>query len=99
MIMVSFSLNSLLLAFVAATGIFASPAPGVQHTNTNSTELFARAGTPSDTGTHGGYYFTFWTDGGSDVTYTNLAGGRYTVTWDTGGNWFGGKGWNPGSAR
>ena len=33
------------------------------------------------------------------VTYTNLAGGTYSVRWGSGGNFVGGKGWNPGSAR
>lgn len=61
--------------------------------------LMERAGTPSSTGTHNGFYYSWWTDGGSDVTYTNGAGGQYSVNWKTGGNFVGGKGWNPGSAR
>jgi hypothetical protein len=32
-------------------------------------------------------------------SYTNQAGGRYTVTWQAGGNLVGGKGWNPGTGR
>nr|CDS82491.1 glycoside hydrolase family 11 enzyme [uncultured eukaryote] len=61
--------------------------------------LVARAGTPSSTGTHNGFYYSFWTDGAGDITYTNGAGGSYSVTWSGNGNWVGGKGWNPGSAR
>jgi endo-1,4-beta-xylanase len=60
--------------------------------------LSLRSGTPSSTGTSNGYYYSFWTDGGAAVTYTNGAGGEYSVTWGTGGNFVGGKGWNPGSA-
>jgi endo-1,4-beta-xylanase len=63
-----------------------------------SDELMSRS-TPSSTGTNNGYYYSFWTDGGADVTYTNGAGGSYSVTWGTGGNFVGGKGWNPGAAR
>jgi endo-1,4-beta-xylanase len=85
--MVSFTF--LLAASSAVAGVFASA---------NST-LFSRA-TPSSTGTNGGFYYSFWTDGTGAVTYTNDAGGEYAVTW-TGnqGNFVAGKGWNPGSAQ
>ncbi|TEA22086.1 Endo-1,4-beta-xylanase B [Colletotrichum sidae] len=82
--MVSFS--SLLVAFTAATGAFALPGD----------HLFKRQSTPSSTGTHNGYYYSWWTDGGSQVTYTNGPGGQYSVNWQSGGNFVGGKGWNPG---
>ncbi len=84
--MVGFS--SLLVALSAVAGVFAAP-----------TELVSRSGTPSSTGTNNGYYYSFWTDGGANVIYTNKAGGEYSVTWGTGGNFVGGKGWNPGSAQ
>ncbi len=84
--MVGFS--SLLVALSAVAGVFAAPA-----------ELVSRSGTPSSTGTSGGYYYSFWTDGGADITYTNKDGGEYSVVWGTGGNFVGGKGWNPGSAQ
>ncbi|KAK7963749.1 hypothetical protein PG988_010723 [Apiospora saccharicola] len=67
----------------------------------NTTEFFEllSRSTPSGTGTHNGYYYSFWTDGAGDVTYTNEAGGQYSAKWSGNGNWVGGKGWNPGSAR
>jgi endo-1,4-beta-xylanase len=90
--MVSFS--SLALAATAITGAFAAP------TEEGPKGLMEkRAGTPSSTGTHNGFYYSWWTDGGSDVTYTNGPGGQYSVNWQSGGNFVGGKGWNPGSAR
>ena len=87
--MVAFS--SLVFACSALAGVLAGPTPD---------PLDKRAGTPSATGTHNGYYYSWWTDGGSDVTYTNGPGGQYSVNWGGGGgNFVGGKGWNPGSAK
>ncbi|KAL8377256.1 hypothetical protein RB595_008100 [Gaeumannomyces hyphopodioides] len=62
-------------------------------------ELMRRQSTPSGTGRHNGYYYSWWTDGASPVTYTNEGGGAYSVNWRSGGNFVGGKGWNPGGAR
>jgi endo-1,4-beta-xylanase len=84
--MISFCL---LVAFWVVAGAFAAP----------SDLLDKRAGTPSSTGTNNGYYYSWWTDGGSDVTYTNGPGGQYSVVWSSGGNFVGGKGWNPGGPR
>ena len=62
--------------------------------------LIARTGTPSSTGTSGGFYYSFYTDGTGDVTYTNGAAGEYSVTWSGNqGNFVAGKGYNPGSAQ
>lgn len=82
--MVSFAL--LLLASAAAC-VAAPP------------DLAARSGTASSTGTNNGFYYSFWTDGGSNVNYSNGAAGSYSVTWSGNGNFVGGKGWNPGAAR
>ncbi|KAF9870738.1 endo-beta-xylanase [Colletotrichum karsti] len=88
--MVSFS--NLFIAIAAVAGVIASP--------TNGNELVKRQSTPSSTGYHNGYYYSWWTDGGSQVTYTNGAGGSYSVNWGGGGgNFVGGKGWNPGGAK
>lgn len=87
--MVAFS--SLLVAYSVLASVLAGPTGG---------PFDKRAGTPSATGTHNGYYYSWWTDGGSDVTYTNGPGGQYSVNWGGGGgNFVGGKGWNPGSAK
>ncbi|KAI0410051.1 Xyn11A, glycoside hydrolase family 11 protein [Xylaria palmicola] len=61
--------------------------------------LDARALTSSQTGYHGGFYYSFWTDGGGSVTYDNWNGGTYHVDWKDTGNWVGGKGWSQGYAR
>ncbi|EFQ27362.1 glycosyl hydrolase family 11 [Colletotrichum graminicola] len=84
--MVSFT--SVFVALTAFAGALAAPG-----------ELMKRQSTPSSTGTHNGFYYSWWTDGGSPVTYTNGPGGQYSVVWQSGGNFVGGKGWNPGSAR
>jgi endo-1,4-beta-xylanase len=98
--MVSFP--TLFVAFTAALGVTALPTAAeegssVQLHDARAVSLQSR--TASSTGTSGGYYYSFWTDGGATVTYTNGALGKYTVTWGTGGNFVGGKGWATGSAR
>ncbi|MEU4560945.1 glycoside hydrolase family 11 protein [Actinoplanes sp. NPDC023936] len=51
------------------------------------------------TGTHNGYYFSFWKDSG-DASMTLLADGRYTSRWNNStNNWVGGKGWATGTRR
>lgn len=91
--MVAFS--SLLLAVSTVAGVFAAPNPSAL-----DQVLDARGGTPSSTGTNNGFYYSFWTDGAGQVTYSNGPAGQYTVTWTGGqGNFVAGKGWNPGAAR
>lgn len=60
--------------------------------------LRRQSSTPSSSGTNNGYFYSWWTDGASPVTYTNGDGGSYSVEWESGGNFVGGKGWSQGSA-
>lgn len=92
------SAKSLLLAASAVAGVFSAPAAAPVSDNSN---IFERALlTSSATGTSGGYYYSFWTDGSGGVTYANGAKGNYVISW-TGdkGNFVGGKGWAVGAER
>src|SRR5436190_6859030 len=54
--------------------------------------------TSNTTGTHNGYFFTYWKDNGN-VTMTLGAGGSYRVQWSGINNTVVGKGWKPGSSH
>ena len=92
------AIKSLVVALFGVAGALATPAAEPAEVDARSSELVTRS-TPSSTGTSNGYYYSFWTDGAGNVNYSNGAGGSYSVTWSGNGNWVGGKGWNPGSAR
>ncbi|KAL2752931.1 glycoside hydrolase family 11 protein [Sodiomyces alcalophilus JCM 7366] len=79
---------------VAAASSVALAAP--QTNDLGAYSLERRQNTPNSQGTHDGYFYSWWSDGGSPATYTNLPGGTYEVSWQSGGNLVGGKGWNPG---
>jgi len=83
------SLTSLFSFFALASGAFSATA------DLSKRESY----TSSSTGTSNGYYYSFWTDGQGDITYSNGAAGEYSVTWSGDGNFVGGKGWNPGGSR
>jgi len=55
--------------------------------------------TTNQTGQDGGYYFSFWTNGGGKVTMTLDGGSGYSVEWTNCGDFTCGKGWNPGSGH
>ncbi|MET8260452.1 glycoside hydrolase family 11 protein [Micromonospora sp. NPDC005553] len=68
-------------------------------TATNAYAEADRTLTSNLTGTHNGYYFSFWKDSGN-ASMTLRADGRYTSSWDRStNNWVGGKGWATGSRR
>lgn len=80
------------LASVAAVAI-AGMWPGVAHAEADRTL------TSNLTGTHNGYYFSFWKDSGN-ASMTLRADGRYSSSWNNStNNWVGGKGWATGSRR
>ncbi|KAF5314240.1 hypothetical protein D9619_011881 [Psilocybe cf. subviscida] len=87
-----FSLASIVVVATGILGAFAAP-------SANSTELSARAGTPSSEGWHNGYFYSWWTDNQGTAYYTNgnEYPGQYSLQWSGNGNLVGGKGWNPGN--
>ena len=59
--------------------------------------LRAQTITSNQTGTHNGYYYSYWRSGGS-ATMTLGSGSNYNLTWNS-GNVVAGTGWNPGGYR
>jgi hypothetical protein len=62
-----------------------------------STAVHAQQHCSNQTGTHNGFYFTHWTDGGGTACMTLGQGGNYSYTWSNTGNFVGGKGWSTGT--
>jgi len=81
-------LVSLGAAAVVAGGIaLAAPAQAADQTITNNS-----------TGTHNGWYYSFWKDSGN-VQFTLSDGGSYRSSWSGINNWVGGKGWATGGRK
>ncbi|KUL91890.1 hypothetical protein ZTR_01262 [Talaromyces verruculosus] len=91
--MVSFT--STLLAVTTVVGALAFP---TQVGPRSENEMEARS-TPNQQGQSGGYFYQFWSEGGGDVTYTNGAGGEYSVTWQNVDDFTAGKGWQQVTGR
>ena len=91
--------STFVMALSALAGLVsASPLELIQR-HEESVAAAEKRGIPSGTGTHNGFFYSFWTDGQGQIDYNNGAAGSYSVSWQNVGNFVGGKGWNPGSAR
>ena len=89
--MVTFA--SILLAGSAASGVFAAPRP-------NQGATLKKRSTANGQGTgNDGFFWSSWSDGTDEMTFTNGDDGQYSVAWSGEGDIVVGKGWETGSAQ
>ncbi|KAL9089991.1 MAG: hypothetical protein Q9165_005520 [Trypethelium subeluteriae] len=89
--MVAFS--TLFLAGSVVAGVFGAPRPDLGKTLSKRTTA-----TPNGEGMgNDGFFYSIWSDGGDDMTFTNGADGEYSLTWSGSGDVVCGKGWKTGS--
>jgi endo-1,4-beta-xylanase len=80
-------------ASAVAVAVASMTLAGVAHAEADRTI------TSNSTGTHNGFFYSYWKDSGN-VTMTLGAAGNYSVQWASGtNNTVVGKGWNPGSSH
>lgn len=65
----------------------------------HSLSVRAQTLTSPQTGQHGGYFYSFWTDAEGQASFTLDNDGNYRSRWSNVGNWVGGKGWRTGGPK
>jgi endo-1,4-beta-xylanase len=86
---------SLLLAGSAIIGVLAAPRQDFEQTvNKRASYTPSGEGIGSD-----GYFYSIWSNGGDDMSFTNGDNGRYDLTYSGSGDVVCGKGWEDGAER